>query len=225
MHLESGAISETSKRGDLSGWYAALLVASAGLVPLCWLLARLIWLPLYMGLFFFIVAGLLVGAASFRLASKARPIGRWRLIRGAAIVALVGGTAFLIFEYFHFAKTVGEAPHFAEAKNAALRSGRPARSVEAAASDEFQKELSLHRAPGGVLGYMRWAVSNDPMLLTVDSVRESIVLPHAGIRWLVRTIGALLLLGLGVYLSFDALRFGDRITNILKPGEPFEEEF
>jgi hypothetical protein len=225
MNSETPVSGGAARRAGPGGWNAAVLLCCAGIVPLCWLLARLIWLPLYMGLFFFIIAGLLVGASSFRLASRSRPIQRPRIILGSLLVAIVGGAAFLTFEYFHFARTVGEAPHFAEAKNTALQSGRTARSVEAAAAAEFQRELGTHYAPGGPLGYIRWAISSAAMPLVVDSSRESIVLPHTGVRWIVRTISAVLLLGLGVFLSFDALRSGNRVTNILQPGEPFEEEF
>lgn len=201
------------------------MFATLGLIPLCWLLARLIWLPMYMGLFFFLVAGLLVGAISFRLARPARPLARSRIIVGSAMVALLGAAAFCEFEYLNFVDTVGEAPRFADAKNAALLAGRTARSVEQSASDSFLIALRERYPPGKLIGYVRWAMSGLDLDLAVDSAQESIGLPHQGFRWVARTVCAWLLLAIGLNLSFDALRLGDRVSNILPPGEPYEEEF
>ena len=100
------------------------ILTFALLAVLAWLLARLVWLPMYFGLFFFLVAGLLVSAVAFRIARPARPLSTGAILRGALIVSLLTIAVTLFWEYRHFTATVGDPPHFPDARNAAVRSGR-----------------------------------------------------------------------------------------------------
>lgn len=205
-------------------WRRARIVSFLCLVPLGWLLVALIWLPLYMGLFFFLVAGLLVGAVSFRLARPARPMARQRILRGAGVVALVCTAINLAWEYDQFARAVGKPPRFADARNAAVSSGDKARSIDHKANVAFRAALAERYAPGGPIGYVRWAVSGADLPLAVEGQTETIVMPHGGFRWPIRTMAALLLLAVGLYLSFEALASAEPVSNILPPGAEYTEE-
>src|SRR5207244_1425333 len=134
--------------------------------------------------FFFIIAGFLAGSLSFRIASDLRPIARQQIVIGSLLVSLLAGAVYLIFEYQHFAAGVGEEARFAEAKNAMLSAARPARSVELAAEQSFKKLLKNDFPPGGLVGYIRWAISGGELKVAVDGSAEQIVMPHAGFRWL-----------------------------------------
>ncbi|GJQ27386.1 MAG: hypothetical protein HBSAPP02_24180 [Phycisphaerae bacterium] len=205
-------------------WRKARIVSFLCLVPLGWLLVALIWLPLYMGLFFFLVAGLLVGAVSFRLARAARPMERRRILRGACVVALACTAINLVWEYDQFARAAGKPPRFAEARNAVVAAGEKASSIDKMANVAFRAALTERYAPGGPIGYVRWAVSGADLPVSVNGQTESIVMPHGGFRWPIRTLAALLLLAVGLYLSFEALTSSEPVSNILPPGAEYTEE-
>ena len=204
-------------------WWSALAVAMGLLLGLDWLLARLLWLPFYFGLFFFLVAGLIVGALAFRVARASRPLTKMRLLRGIACVAGLSTAATTYWEYRHVAATVGDPPAFAEARNKALSDGRSPREIRMQAARTFKRRLGEDFPPGGAIGYARWAIRAGEMELVVADASEHISIDHRGITWPLRTLAALLLLASGLWLSFESLRSADSVSNILAPGEEYEE--
>src|ERR1043166_751699 len=77
-----------SPSAAITAWLFAQIFVLGSLAILGWLLARLVWLYYFFGLFFFLVAGLLVGAIGFRIARSARPMAKSRLLRGIISIAL-----------------------------------------------------------------------------------------------------------------------------------------
>jgi hypothetical protein len=209
--------------GRARRWLVARLLSLGLLAVLGFLLARLIWLPFYFGLFFFLVAGLLAGALSFRIARAARPIPRLRILRGIAWLAAVAMAITLCWEYQHVAGTIGDPPKFQEARNAAVKAGRPAACIRDIASEEFRKALRKTYPPGGPIGYVRWAVSSGEMEISVEGTKDVGAVDQRGTAWLVRTVIGLLLMAAGLYASFESLRSPYPISNILPPGEEYEE--
>jgi hypothetical protein len=208
-------------------WYGAMFISFLLLVAAGFLLGRLIWLPFYFGLFFFLVAGLLAGALSFRIARQARPISRGRIIRGVCLVAIGAGLATLIWEYEHVAQTISEqsgSSRFAEALRAAVKAGRPPAEIRKAATAEFRSALRKTYPPGGVAGYARWAVKTGEMELTVEGHKDTVAIGHRGYAWLSRTLIGVLLIAAGLWASFESLRSPRPVSNILAPGEEYEEE-
>lgn len=204
-------------------WLLARLVSLGLLVAFGFLLARLIWLPFYFGLFFFLVAGLLAGALSFRIARAARPISRSRILRGIAWLAVLAMIVTLCWEYQHVRATIGAPPKFHEARNAAVKAGRPPGYIKDLASDEFRKGLRKAYPPGGPIGYVRWAASSGEMELAVDGTKDVGAIDQRGAAWVVRTVAALLLMAAGLYASFESLRSPLPVSNILPAGEEYEE--
>jgi hypothetical protein len=194
------------------------------LAVLGWLLARLVWLYYFFGLFFFLVAGLLVGGIAFRLARSARPIEKGRLIRGIVFVTLGSTLITVNWEYRHFADTVGQPPKFAEARNAAVTAGQPPGLIRTRASDAFTKHLRENSPPGGMIGYVRWAVHSGEARLAVDSTTEKVVIDHRHWVWAVRTLAGALLLAAGLWFSLESLRSSSPVSNLLVPGEEAPEE-
>jgi hypothetical protein len=205
-------------------WRLALFAALLMLIGLGWLLARLVWLYYYFGLFFFLVAGLLVGAISFRIARPVRPLETGRLIRGIVWVTLFSMVFTLDWEYRHFAATVGAQPRFPQARNAAVAAGREAREIRDAAERAFRAYLSENFPPGGPIGYARWSAGAGEVMLEVEGEKALITNDHRGIVWPVRTLGAALLLGAGLWFALESLRSTEPVTNLLKPGEEAMEE-
>jgi hypothetical protein len=211
--------------GQAVRWARSLAAAVLLLAGLGWLLARLVWLYYFFGLFFFLIAGLLVGAVTFRVARACRPVPKPRLVRGVVMVAVCSTLVTVVWEYRHFSWTVGDNGRFPEVRNATVAAGRPAREVQARASAEFEQALALQHPPGGVSGYVRWAVTSGRMRLELDGRTETISLDaHAGLAWAIRTAAGLALLAAGLWFGLESLRFSEPVSNILRPGEEAEEE-
>lgn len=218
----AAAVSWTPER--LSAWRCASVVASALLVLLAWLLARLIWLPFLFGLFFFLVAGLLVGSVAFRFARAARPVPGAVVVRTAVWIAIVTLTASTCFEYLHFAQTFSDPPRFAEARNAVQAEGSSLAELHQRLSDTFRAALKAQYPPGGVLGYIRWTVAAVDLPIEIEGHVEQIRSEHAGLLWLIRTLMATVLVAAGLWSSLESLRSATPVRNILLPGEPYEED-
>ncbi len=205
-------------------WFFALFVVFCLLIPTSALLARLVWLPYYFGLLFFLVAGLLTGALSYRIARAARPISLTPLLVGLAFVAVVSIAITVTWEYRHVAATVGDLPKFPDARNKAVRAGRSAGEVRQSADLAFQAALDRNYSPGGVLGYVRWAIGGGEMQLEVEGCTDTVGISHTGVEWLIRTFFGFLLLTAGLWASFESLRSAIPVNNVLAPGEEYEED-
>lgn len=205
-------------------WLTACVTAVILLSALGWLLARLIWLPYYFGLFFYLVGGLLVGATAFRIGRPARPLAKATLVRGVVAVALVSVCISVLWEYAHFVATVGDPPRFAAARNAAVAAGRPPQEVEAAAARAFKEYLRTMHPPGGVVGYVRWSIESGEATLTVAGAGATLTTDHRGFIWPLRTLVAVLLVAGGLWSATESLRSAEPVTNILGPGEEIVEE-
>ncbi len=223
---EPPSSSESGQSAELRGrrqWRTALLATAVILIGLAWLLALLLWLPAFFGLFFFFVAGMLSAGLTFRLAAPARPISGGRLLRGIAFLAAVCTLATVFWEHHHVARTVADPPAFAKAKNAALQAHGSERGVVEQAVAEFRRKLAEDHPPGGALGYARWALAAGRMELTVGEHAEQFSIPHRRGVWAARTLVAFLLTAAGLWLSLDALRSAERVSNVLRLGEEYEE--
>ncbi len=205
-------------------WLLAQIQSLLLLAALGWLLARLVWLYYFFGLFFYLVAGLLVGALAFRTARAARPLTKSRLLRGIIMITLSATAITVTWEYRHFSATVGQPSKFADARNRAIQAGGSSRDIVQAASEEFEKQLSHDHAPGGVIGYVAWSVRSGKMPLTIDDTTETIINDHAGWVWPVRTLAGAVLLAVGMWFGLESLRSSIPVANVLRPGEEYSED-
>ncbi len=205
-------------------WWSAQALAFGLLVGLDWLLARLLWLPFFFGIFFFLVAGLIVGAASFRVARGARPLTRGHIVRGVLLLASLSSLVTICWEYRFIVAGAGAPPKFTDARNAALREGRSPVEVLRRAAESFRDGLADQFPPGGVVGYVRWAIASGKMKTKVGDSTETVSIDdHGGLVWPIRTLAALLLMAIGLWLSWEPLRSPRPISNVLAPGEAYEE--
>jgi len=204
-------------------WWAALAMAFGLLIGLDWLLARLLWLPFYFGLFFFLVAGLIVGGISFRVARGARTLSKGRILSGIIVVSCLSSLVTTYWEYRFIAATAGEPPKFAAARNAAMRQGRSSKDIRRQAAAAFRRQLAERFPPGGVVGYVRWAQATGKMEIKVQGFTETVSIQQHGLVWPMRTLAALLLMAAGLWLSYEPLRSSRPISNVLAPGEAYEE--
>lgn len=210
---------------DVGAWLRGLLVAAVVLAGLNWLLARVVWLPFYFGVFFFLVAGLLAGGVAFRVARRARPLSRQTILVGVAGVTVLAAASGLYWEYRHVAATIGEPPRFGDAWTLAHQQGRPSGEVGRQATGAFRNYLGEQFAPGGAVGYVRWAVRSGRAKLTLPGGDvDTVSIGHRRIPWIIRTIAAYILTAAGLWSQFDSLRSATPTTNLLAPGEEATDE-
>jgi len=205
-------------------WYTGLLIALLLLAATGWLLARLIWLPYYFGLFFYLVAGLLIGSVAFRSARPARPMSGRRILTGILLVAILSVAAAAIWEYEYVVRTIGDPPRFNDLRNAAVQRDDDVRDVARQVQRAFRNAVADAYPPGGVIGYARWAIDRGELSLTVDGQQERLSIDQTGPAWAIRTLVAVALLAAGLWSSLESLRAGSPVTNTLLPGEEYEED-
>ncbi len=204
-------------------WHEALGVSLLLLAPLDWLLARLLWLPMYFGLFFFLVAGLIVGGVAFRIARSARPFTRARIVLGVLPVALVSMCFTVFLEYRHIAAMTGAPPAFGAAWAAKSKNSDDVGDIRSEAARAFRGYLADKFPPGGMVGYARWAADSGKMEISAFQYSEKVTIAHQGLAWPIRTLAAFVLLALGLWLSFESLRSQSPVSNIIGKGEEYEE--
>lgn len=205
-------------------WLAALGAGAVATLPLMWLLARVVWIPAYFGVFFFIIGGMLAGAGPFRMARSLRPMSGGRVFLGVAALSIFGTASGLYLEYRYRADEIGTPPRFAEARTDAVRRGGPAKAVNSEASAAFRRMLDDKFAPGGLIGYCRWAATSGTATLSLPTgFSDEVTLGQRRMAWVLRTIGAYGLFAIGLWYQLEGLRRLEPVSNILAPGEEAEE--
>jgi hypothetical protein len=173
------------------GW--SLLIGLLVAIPSGWLLAYLAALPFFLGMFFFLLLGLMIGAVMFRVGSKApEPSARTLWMAGTAVTA----AALLISlwaEYQALPRSVEKriresyAGSFTPEMWAELRTG---------VRDFIPTELQNRYPPGGFLGYLRWAATSGkldcPRISKAAAVEYR--MSQRGTVWAIRVALSLLML-------------------------------
>ena len=205
-------------------WWLGLLASFLFLGALTWILARVVFLPYYMGLFFYQVGGLLAASVAFRIARPERPIKRRRLLFGAVLVAIAAWCVSICFEYHDRIEGIARGPEFYEAKVKALAKGGSAADVMDRVRNELREHLRSTYAPGGVLGYVRWVVASGEYTLTADGVTDTVRIAHRRRAWVLRSIASICLMACGLYMGLESLSSPTPVSNLLVPGEEADDE-
>lgn len=205
-------------------WWVGLAACFVVLSALSYILARVVFLPYFMGLFFYQVAGLIAGSAGFRVARAVRPMRRGQLIAGALLVAVASWCVSILFEYHDRVDGIAREGEFYEAKLAAIEGGGSAAEVMARVRTGLRDHLLADYPPGGVLGYVQWVVRRGELTLTIDGVTDTVGVAHRGRAWVIRSIASIALMTIGLFMAFQALVSPTPVTNLLVPGEEAEDE-
>jgi hypothetical protein len=190
-----------------------------------WLLASLALLPAFLGLFFNVLLGLIVGATVYRVAQPARPIPRFGAIGLGIVVAASIWIVSLAGEYYN---TRGydlpwynaDGWQWTPIEGDATRSVRRFYSRKALTTQQtqrlrartrriFQKELKQHYPPGGFVGFLKWSAANEGSLAlprVFSNSTHTLAPKQRGVVWLIR-----------IALSF-ALMAGAVISQVLGLG-------
>lgn len=178
-------------------WPAATLVASAFGVPTGLLLSHLGLLPFYLGLFFFVLFGMVLGAVQYRLGRATAPLGRTAVVSGAAVVVVIVWGVAIFFESRHL-RTDAARFVVGERRRLTQEQARELQRATAARVDEF---LATGYPPGGTVGYVRWAVRSGRMPIGETDGHNPLVykLRQGPLGWSLRAVVSAVLLFFGVY--------------------------
>lgn len=187
--------------------WLALATGLALAVPASWALAALAMLPRLLGLFFFLLAGLLIGAVMYRVGLPAAPAPRPRLYCTGLAVALTLWMGALVVEY----RSLPELAFGAVRGQIQFRLSPERRQhIREALHQHVEADLKTHYPPGGLIGYMRWVTGSGAMSVprVIDNTSVHFQLSQRGGWWLVRA---------GLSLAFLA---GAILSQILTLGPP-----
>lgn len=196
------AVHPRSAAGLAGALIAGLVVTlGLGLTLLTWALSLMFML----GLFFFMLFGLLVGACMFRFGSGTRPLPRRGLIAVTALVALVGWFTAIGKECVDFPDDFVERavspPAYQRQRVYVPPGSGEYEKVRAQVRTFIGEHLARTYPPGGALGYLRYTWSGDAIELDIpNQPRKVTIMPRvAPWVWWVRVLLALPLYFLTMY--------------------------
>ena len=181
--------------GVLKPLLAGLVLA----VILAWtLLSFALSLLFMLGLFFFMLFGLIIGATMFRFGGSARPMAKSSVTAMTAIVSLVCWSVAVYKECLEFPEDFVDS---------AIKSKRV--YVPKNGYDEVRAELhgfiveylKTNYPPGGVRGYLKLAATGSPIEVDLPSQPRPVSIPPRAAAWVwwTRVILALVLLYVAIY--------------------------
>lgn len=166
-------------------------------VPIAWLLSYAAALPFFLGLFFFMLFGLMIGAAAFRVAASSRPYPTLTLVLGTTLIVATTWGLSLVKEARDFPGDV--------AKRVSMRTrdigGRRVADFRSAVAADVRKLFAERYGPGQVWGYVRWVLTNGELKRgELPTLNKAVSIPAAQTSgwWAFRVVASVALLGFGV---------------------------
>ncbi len=184
-----------ARPGSTARWWLAVVAGVIVSLPLAWLLSHAALLPFFLGVFFFALFGLVIGAVMHRVAAPARPYPSATLLVGTTIVVAFGLVASLTMESRDFPRKM------------AVEAGDKTRDIGNRTIDEYRTAVAndirryLHEQypPGGTLGYVRWALTSGTLKKgQIAHVNRTLRRTQCQGWWAVRVILSAGLLAFGI---------------------------
>lgn len=193
----------TSAPSGSGRWWAAVVVGLLVSLPLAWLLSYGALLPFFLGVFFFALFGIIIGAAIFRVASPGRPYGTAPVVVGTTLVVLAAWSLSMVKESRDFPNDF--------AKDAVRRvrdiGGRTAVDFKTYVEDSVRRLVREQYPPGGTLGYMRWSMMSSVLEKgAIEGVPIELRRNQSRWAWTVRVVLSIGLLAFGVASQTFLLR-------------------
>jgi hypothetical protein len=180
--------------GSNTRWWGAVAAAVLAAVPCGVVLSYAALLPFFIGVFFFALFGLILGALAFRIGSPGKPYETAPIILGTTLIILTAFAVSLLKEGRDFP---------ADMANRAIKETRNIGAMTAAefrgrATVDVQQFLRSQYWPGGTIGYLHWALTSGRI-------------PQGTFTWMekeLRLSQARYLFALRVAISLGLLAFG-----------------
>ncbi|HSW45863.1 MAG TPA: hypothetical protein VLM89_09855 [Phycisphaerae bacterium] len=182
-------------------------------LPIGWLLATLILLPFMLGLFFYMLFGLLAGAVVYRAGRSAIPISKPRAWALGLTVSFLIWFVGLIGEYYNVrgydlylygSQGFGWHPVDGDATRKVRlwfekRSFNPEQVAELRSRTRwaFNEQLRNQYPPGGFAGFLKWSAQPTKIIQVPRVFAESgqeLEPPQSGIKWFIRLAVSFVLL-------------------------------
>ncbi|MEE9295245.1 MAG: hypothetical protein V3W34_09850 [Phycisphaerae bacterium] len=151
-----------------------------------------------LGLFFFALFGLLIGAVMYRIGLPAQPVPSVPLRIGVGIVVLLCWGLSIAIEAHDFPTDQADALlRIIEP----LPDGMTGTMVKADIAEFARDTLRQNHGGDGVLGYSRWVVASSRMEYHVETMKNPVVLkpPQHRWWWATRVLLSVVLLTFGIY--------------------------
>lgn len=183
--------------GPTGRWWRGVLVGSVVALPLAWLLSYAAALPFYLGLFFFMLFGLMIGAAVYRVAAPGRPFAKGPLLAGTTLLVAMTFGLSLWKEAKDFPSDVARRV----VERAKDLGGKTAGEYRDAVAEDVRTLLSSRYGPGATWGYIRWVLTKGEFgkgeLATIE---KAVTLPGGQTRawWAFRVVASMALLAFGI---------------------------
>jgi hypothetical protein len=175
-----------------SRWWAAVRAGTLVCIPIGWLLSFGGGLPFFLGLFFYMLLGIAIGAVMYRVGHTARPVPVRHFRLGLAIVVLVGWSISVWVEGRDFPSDAADQTLNQFRR---LPDGMTPEHIKRESREYVRGYLREQYPPGGVLGYIRWMTTNGRMTVKIEGVDSTRPLRFHTIRgwWVFRVLGSLAL--------------------------------
>jgi len=173
----------------------AVGAGSVGVLPFAWLLSYAATLPFFLGLFFFVLFGLLIGAAMHRIASPHRPYRTPPLVAGTTVVVLIGWCLSIVNESRDFPEDTA----FNAGKETRYIGDRTIEEYRAAVAADIRRFLRESYPPGGAMGYVRWIIASGELKKgQIEGLVQTQRPRQAGAGWVIRAVLSVALLAFGI---------------------------
>lgn len=207
MNAEQTVTSTTADHREVLA-KSGVVIALIG-VPFMILLMYCAWLPVMMGMYFFILGGLLLGGIWYRLARKIRPAPSAAVYIAFFSVLTFWLAVYLGSEYYvkpwHMARDLADASTLHVGVNSPAE--KQQRYDEAAA--HVHKVLSGY-GPGPI-GYLVWNAVDGRMPPMPQYGGSPVALPQRQLYWILRIVASAVLLAYGLRLQ---------VKDLARPEEP-----
>jgi hypothetical protein len=196
--------------GSHGRWWCAVLAGLLFSLPFSWLLSFGALLPFLLGLFFFALFGLIIGALVFRIAAPGRPYGKGAIVVGTTVIVLVCWCTAFVLESRDFPREMGQ-----KATDATRSIGDMTRQqyIEKMAED-VRAYMREEYPPGGLIAYVRWSLTDGRIKKGVlDGPRKTLKRDQVRVWWAIRVVLSVGLLGFGVASMTWPLRLVEDSTS------------
>lgn len=201
--LSTSTALPAASTGSLGRWWAAVGVGTLVSLPLSWLLSYGALLPFFLGVFFFALFGIIIGAAMYRVGAPARPVKGWAVLLGTSFVVLTGWSLSMVKESRDFP---GDLANLAIRRTRDI-GDRSAAEFKTHVADSVRRILREEFPPGGTLGYIRWSLMDGEIEKgRIDGVSQAMTRPQGRFGWAIRVVLSIALLAFGVASQTFLLR-------------------
>ena len=176
-------------------WWCATVAGTIVSLPFAWLLSYAAALPFYLGLFFFMLFGLVIGAVMFRVGAPGRPYRRFAVLAGTTFIVAVCWTLSLVKESRDFPTDIAD-----DIVRRSRDIGRlSVDDYRTAVTEEVRTFLREHHPPGGMVGYVHWMLLEGEIKKgAIPSFNQALHRSPARWGWAIRVVLSIALLAFAI---------------------------